>query len=175
MTWSPVALSIVHCILVACHGEGVSSFAHLGWQQVTRVWSVGTVLFNQLKISRKVWYKMDIWLDWGNMTPVMRKQTLRSLSLSYPKKWLAGGGPTNFIVSVIPKDELAVPRPFYGYDNYRDLKVCFLVTRIIYKLQCCVPINLTSLLHILAIHWLLLSVLSTWPLRLSCHAEYTIS
>ncbi len=43
----------------------------------------------------------------------MRKQTLRSLSLSYQKK-----------------DGRGQARPsFFSFDNYKDLKVCFLVAR----------------------------------------------
>ncbi len=50
------------------------------------------------------------------MTRVTRKQTLRSLSVSYQKK-----------------DGRAWPRPsFFWYDTDKDLKVCFLVTRVMY-------------------------------------------
>ncbi len=58
------------------------------------------------------------------LTCSTRKQTLRSLSVSYQKK-----------------DGRGHARPsFFWYDNDRDLKVCFLVTRVI----SCPPLNTPS-------------------------------
>ena len=85
---------------------------------------------------------------------VMKKQTLRSLSLSYQKKdglaWRAWPRPSFFSydtdlsefdsrdiidyilkksVSCQTKDGHGHVRPsFFGYDNEKDLKDCFLVT-----------------------------------------------
>ncbi len=76
-----------------------------------------------------------------NLTCATRKQTLRSLSLSYQKKdgraWPRPSffwHDTNFSaesnsqkVGVVPKEGWARPS-FFSYDNDKDLKVCFLVT-----------------------------------------------
>ncbi len=84
---------------------------------------------------------------------ITRKQTLRSLSLSYPQKdWPAGALPRflwvrhrlqNIIYEVgrvIFYSQCHTHSParqsFFGYDNDKDLKVCFLVMRIIYRLLC---------------------------------------
>ncbi len=89
-----------------------------------------------------------------HMSRVMGNGALRSVSLSYPKKdWWVGprqsffGYDTNYkfvlyclnrlysLVGVIPKDGLAGPLPeqsFFWYDNDKDLKACFPMTRLIY-------------------------------------------
>ncbi len=95
------------------------------------------------------------------MTRVTRKQTLRSLSLSYQKKdGRAWPHPSFFwydtdcsefysadiidyilkkSVSYKKKDGRGHARPsFFWYDNNKDLKVCFPVTRVMLCVSACV-------------------------------------
>ncbi len=91
---------------------------------------------------------------------VTRKQTLRSLSLSYQKKvrvamlilaWHQLFRIWVFLlhrsyslkVCGIPKQGWARPS-FFWYDNDKDLKVCFLVTCVLYQVVC-VKLTWTSL------------------------------
>ncbi len=80
------------------------------------------------------------------MTCVMRKQTLRSLSLSYQKKdgrpwprpsffWydtdFSEFDSADIIDYILEKSVSYHARPsFFWYDNDKDLKVCFLVTHL---------------------------------------------
>ena len=67
-----------------------------------------------------------------NAYKIMRKQTLNSLSLSYPTFWFD----TDFLeseslVSYPKKDGHGHALPsFFGYDKDKDLKVGFLVTQL---------------------------------------------
>ena len=79
------------------------------------------------------------------LSSIMQKQVFRSLTLSYQKKnWLAHGtSPSKPSIGKAPTrkynlwkqqstDQGAPARQsFFGYDNDKDLKVCFPVTQVL--------------------------------------------